>query len=146
METPGKKSGCRGHVRGLLIELPRGAVQAFLWSSWEVPWAPAEGRREDLGYGHCTGKPCGLHGSIGPPEGKGLLAQTPARRPALCQHPASSVPVSGAARRLASSMYLLPRQPPSLSWSCQGVTLAVPFSFAVLGSLSGQGGCSLGVS
>ena len=107
METPGKKSGCCGHVRGLLIELPRGAVQAFLWSSWEVPGAPAEGRREDLGYGHCTGKPRGLHGSTGPPDGKDLPCPAPCL--ASSAVPASSVPVSGAARRLASSTHLIPR-------------------------------------
>ena len=36
------------------------------------------------------------------------LPSPPAQCPVLCQHPASSIPVSGAARRLASSMHLIP--------------------------------------
>lgn len=76
-------------IRALLMELPA-AVQAFLWSSWEVPWAPAEARSEDPGYSHCAGKPHGLHGStVVLPDGKDLLAQPPAgvQRCASIQRP-----------------------------------------------------------
>lgn len=95
---------------------------------------------EDPGYSHCTGKPHGLHGSTGPPDGKDLLAQPPARPSASAsiQRPRSLVP----ARRLASSM--IPSLASILVLVLPGLTLAMPVSFAVLGSLSGQAECSSG--